>query len=119
MTIPSHEDIAREVNAEWDTLCTSKGNQRDDNRKRKEARAFKKSARVFDQLIQSSKITEETSEEHATNQVCGFLPAWLFVELGKAIITFFVQRALRRYFARRTQEPQEQSSARSTASCCS
>lgn len=107
MTNQSHEEIAREVIAEWDALCTSNGNQRDEGRKRKEARAFKKSARVFDQLVQSSKITEETSEEHATNQVCGFLPAWIFMELGKAIISFFVQRALRRYFARRTQESQE------------
>lgn len=107
MTVHSHEEIAREVNAEWEALCTSNGLRRDDDRKRKEARAFKKSARVFDQLVQSSKITEETSEEHATNQVCGFLPAWLFVELGKAIITFFVHRAMRRYFARRTRESQE------------
>lgn len=101
MTFPGHEDIAREVQAEWDSFCTSRGDQRDDNRKRNESRAIKKSAKVLERLVQENRVVEDTSDEQATKAVCGFLPAWIFLQLGSAIISFFVQRALRRYFASR------------------
>lgn len=104
MTFQSHEDIAREVLQEWESLCASNGDQRDENRKRNEARAIKRSAKVLERLVQEGKVHEETSDDDAKNQVCGFLPAWIFLQIGSAIVSFFVQRALRRYFARRSHQ---------------
>lgn len=101
MSNPSHEDVAREVINEWEQQCAANADpSRNEQKKSREHRAVKRAARVFENLVNEGRIHQETSEENASKQVCGFLPAWIFLQIGGAIISFFVQRALRRYFAR-------------------